>query len=381
MSVSLEVLERLVAFETISARSNLDMIAYIEDFLRDRGFRVQRIADPDEPKAGLFAEIGPSVEGGLLLSAHSDVVPVEGQDWSVSPFKLTRQGDRLFGRGTTDMKGFLAEMLALADAMHGRELKTPLKLLVSYDEEIGCVGISRMKKQLPSLLGRPRLAIVGEPTEMQVAIGHKGKRAYRADIRGEAGHSALAPQFVNALHVAVDFVGELRHLQQKVQQTGIRNNSYDVPYTTFHVGQLSGGTALNLVPDKASLVFEFRHLAEDDPDKIEAELQQAADAVLAKFPPAAQISLRALAGYPGLSVASSDPAVSLVKSSGGGETTHVAFGTEAGVLSELGIATVVCGPGSMADQGHKPDEYVSEKQLVACSLMLRKVADEVLLSL
>ncbi len=381
MSVSLEVLERLVAFETVSARSNLTMIAYIEDFLRNRGFRVQRIADPDEPKAGLFAEIGPSVEGGLLLSAHSDVVPVEGQDWSVSPFKLTRQGDRLFGRGTTDMKGFLAEMLALADVVQGRELKTPLKLLVSYDEEIGCVGISRMKKRLPSLLGRPKLAIVGEPTEMQVAIGHKGKRAYRADIRGEAGHSALAPQFVNALHAAVDFVGELRQMQQKVQQTGIRNDAYDVPYTTFHVGQLSGGTALNLVPDKATLVFEFRHLAEDDPEKIEAQLQQAADAVLAKFPPAAQISLRLLAGYPGLSVASSEPAVSLVKSSGGGGTTHVAFGTEAGVLSDLGIATVVCGPGSMAEQGHKPDEFVSQEQLVACSLMLGKVANEVLFGL
>ncbi len=381
MSVSLEVLERLVAFETVSARSNLDMIAYTEDFLRNRGFRVQRIVDPDEPKAGLFAEIGPSVEGGLLLSAHSDVVPVEGQDWSVSPFKLTRKEGRLYGRGTTDMKGFLAEMLALADAVHGRELKTPLKLLVSYDEEIGCVGISRMKKQLPSLLERPRLAIVGEPTEMKVAIGHKGKRAYRADIKGEAGHSALAPQFVNALHVAVDFVAKLRQMQQKAQQTGIRNDAYDVPYTTFHVGQLSGGTALNLVPDKATLVFEFRHLAEDDPDEIEAELRQAADAVLAKFPTAAQISLRALAGYPGLSVSSSEPEVSLVKSSGGGETTHVAFGTEAGVLSDLGIATVVCGPGSMAEQGHKPDEYVSEEQLVACSLMLGKVANEVLFSL
>lgn len=378
MSVSLEVLERLVAFETVSARSNLDMIAYIEDFLRNRGFRVRRIADPDEPKAGLFAEIGPSVDGGLLLSAHSDVVPVDGQDWSVSPFKLTRQSDRLFGRGTTDMKGFLAEMLALADAMQGQELNAPLKLLVSYDEEIGCVGISRMKQQLPSLLGRPRLAIVGEPTEMQVAIGHKGKRAYRADIRGEAGHSALAPQFVNALHVAVDFVAELRKMQQKVQQTGFRNDAYDVPYTTFHVGQLSGGTALNLVPDKATLVFEFRHLAEDDPDRIEAQLQQAADAVSARFPPAAQISLRALAGYPGLSVASSDPAVLLVKSSCGGDTTHVAFGTEAGVLSDLGVATVVCGPGSMAEQGHKPDEFISEQQLVACSSMLGKVAREVL---
>ena len=378
MTLSLEVLERLVAFDTVSDRSNLAMIDYVEDFLRSRGFRVQRIADAEDDKAGLYAEIGPSVDGGLLLSAHSDVVPAAGQDWSVPPFKLTRQGDRLFGRGTTDMKGFLAEMLAVADAVHARDLKAPLKLLVSYDEEIGCVGISRMKTRLAALLGRPRLAIVGEPTEMQVAIGHKGKRAYRADIRGQAGHSALAPSFVNALHVAVDFVGKVRDMQKVARDTGARNAAYDVPYTTFHVGQLSGGTALNLVPDRATLLYEFRHLAEDDPDDIEARLQQAADAVVAAFPYAAQISLHALAGYPGLSVAASDPIVSLAQSWCGGETTHVAFGTEAGVLNELGIPTIVCGPGSMAGQGHKPDEFISMQQLSACSLMLLNGARDVL---
>ena len=154
MTLSLEILDRLIAFETVSDRSNISLITYVEDFLRSRGFRLQRIADPNENKAGIFAEIGPSTDGGLLLSAHSDVVPVAGQDWSVPPFKLTRQGDRLFGRGTTDMKGFLAEMLALADAVCSRDLKEPLKLLVSYDEEIGCVGISRMKRHLPQLLGR-----------------------------------------------------------------------------------------------------------------------------------------------------------------------------------------------------------------------------------
>ncbi len=378
MSLSLEVLERLVGFETVSDQSNLGMIAYIEDFLKSRGFRVQRIADPKEPKAGLFAEIGPAVEGGLLLSAHSDVVPVVGQNWSTPPFKLTRQGDRLFGRGTTDMKGFLSEMLALADTVQNRDLKTPLKLLISYDEEIGCVGISRMKDRLSPLLGRPTLAIVGEPTEMQVAIGHKGKRAFRADIRGEVGHSALAPRFVNALHVAVDFVTKLREMQDMYRQKGNRNDNFDIPYTTFHVGQLNCGTALNMVPDKATLLFEFRHLPEDVPEELEARIQQAAVTVAAGFAPAAQISLHPLAGYPGLSVAESKPAVSLVRSWSGGNTIHVAFGTEAGVLSELGVETVVCGPGSMSEQGHKPDEFISVQQLAACSLMLRKGANEIL---
>lgn len=378
MTPSLEILDRLIAFETVSDRSNLDLISYVEDFLKSRGFRVHRIIDPKEDKAGLFAEIGPSGDGGLLLSAHSDVVPVAGQDWSVPPFKLTRQADRLFGRGTTDMKGFLAEMLALADAVHTRDLNAPLKLLVSYDEEIGCVGISRMKDRLPSLLGRPTLAIVGEPTEMQVAIGHKGKRAYRADIRGEAGHSALAPNFVNALHVAADFVGKLRKMQKATRDNGVCNAAYDVPYTTFHVGQLSGGTALNLVPDKATLLYEFRHLAEDNPDEIEARLQRAAEDATAEFPDPARITLQALAGYPGLSVAASDPVVSLVRSWCDGDTTHVAFGTEAGVLTGLGVPTVVCGPGSMAGQGHKPDEFISVQQLNACSEMLQNGAIHVL---
>jgi acetylornithine deacetylase len=380
VTLSLEILDRLIAFETVSERSNISLITYVEDFLRSRGFRLQRIADPNEDKAGLFAEIGPSSDGGLLLSAHSDVVPVAGQNWSVPPFKLTRQGDRLFGRGTTDMKGFLAEMLALADAVCSRDLKEPLKLLVSYDEEIGCVGISRMKRHLPQLLGRPRLAVVGEPTEMQVAIGHKGKRAYRANFRGEAGHSALAPNFVNALHLAVDFVNKLRDMQKVMRDSGAHNPAYDVPYTTFHTGQLSGGAALNLVPENARLLYEFRHLVEDDPDQIEAQLLQAAEEVAAAFSAPAAVSIEALARYPGLSVDASDPVIPLVQSWCGGETTHVAFGTEAGVLFELGVPTIVCGPGSMVGQGHKPDEFITQQQLYACSGMLQNAAQHLLYS-
>ena len=376
MTLSLDILDRLIAFDTVSNRSNLDLISYVEDFLRARQFRVHRIPDLTEEKAGLYAEIGPQTDGGILLSAHSDVVPVEGQVWSRPPFQLTRDGDRLFGRGTTDMKGFLAEMLGVADLASRKTLKAPLKLLISYDEEIGCVGIGRMKDRLKPLLGRPELAIVGEPTEMQVAVGHKGKRAYKAKITGQAGHSALAPRFVSALHIAVDYVAALRALQEGLEQNGSRDDSYDVPYSTIHVGQMRSGSALNIVPDSAEMLFEFRHLAEDNPDCLAHRITEAADAVIAPYAQPASIKLRPLAAYPGLATPLTSGAVTSVLNWSGGQTCQVAFGTEAGFLSDLGFPTVVCGPGSMADQGHKPDEYISRTQLIKCSQMLVKAVGQ-----
>ena len=376
MTLSLEILDRLIAFNTVSNRSNLDLVSYVEDFLRARQFRVHRIPDLTQEKAGLYAEIGPQADGGILLSAHSDVVPVEGQVWSRPPFQLTRDGDRLFGRGTTDMKGFLAEMLGVADLASGKTLKAPLKLLISYDEEIGCVGIGRMKDRLKPLLGRPELAIVGEPTEMQVAVGHKGKRAYKAQITGQAGHSALAPRFVSALHIAVDYVAALRALQEGLEQNGSRDDSYDVPYSTIHVGQMRSGSALNIVPDSAEMLFEFRHLAEDNPDCLAHRITEAADAVIAPYAQPASIKLRPLAAYPGLATPLTSGAVTSVLNWSGGQTCQVAFGTEVGFLSDLGFPTVVCGPGSMADQGHKPDEYISRTQLIKCSQMLVKAVGQ-----
>ena len=378
MTLSLEILDRLIAFNTVSNRSNLDLVSYVEDFLRARQFRVHRIPDLTQEKAGLYAEIGPQADGGILLSAHSDVVPVEGQAWSRAPFQLTRDGDRLFGRGTTDMKGFLAEMLGVADLASGKTLKAPLKLLISYDEEIGCVGIGRMKDRLKPLLGRPEMAIVGEPTEMQVAVGHKGKRAYKAKITGQAGHSALAPRFVSALHIAVDYVAALRALQDGLEQYGSRDDSYDVPYSTIHVGRMRSGSALNIVPDSAEMLFEFRHLAEDEPDCLAHRITEAANTVTAHYAQVANIELHSLAAYPGLAIPLTNAAVTLARKWSGGQTCKVAFGTEAGFLSDLGIPTVVCGPGSMADQGHKPDEYISQKQLIKCSQMLVKAVGKLL---
>ncbi|MFT5866379.1 MAG: acetylornithine deacetylase, partial [Gammaproteobacteria bacterium] len=203
---TLEILGTLVAFPTVSRDSNLDLIDWVQDLLQTAGFEVTRIWSPDRTKAGLFARIGPDVEGGVCLSAHTDVVPVDGQVWTRPPFELTDEGSRVFGRGTTDMKGFLASALALAERIGASALSAPLTLSISYDEEIGCVGIRHMMPELKKLIGKPRLVIVGEPTSMQVATGHKGKAAFRITCHGQAGHSALAPQFVNAIHVAADFV-------------------------------------------------------------------------------------------------------------------------------------------------------------------------------
>ena len=372
MTNSLAILHRLISFDTVSHRSNLSLINYVEDYLRARNFRLHKIEDSKQDKAALYAEIGPQTEGGILLSAHSDVVPVADQEWSKPPFQLTRVGERLYGRGTTDMKGFLSEILALADRAHGMTLRAPLKLLISYDEEIGCLGMRHIQNHLPPILGNPELAIVGEPTEMQVAIGHKGKRAYHVDVTGQSGHSALAPNFVSALHIAVDFVKELRAMQTEISQFGHRDEHYAIPYSTIHVGTLNSGSALNIVPDKAELKIEMRHVAEDDPNSIENRFEEIAEILMQPYPNIAKIQLHCEASYPGLAFPIHDPAVALTQKWSGEKTCKVAFGTEAGFLSELGVPTIVCGPGSMTDQGHKPDEYISVSQLSKCTEMLNR---------
>ncbi|MYA88578.1 MAG: acetylornithine deacetylase [Boseongicola sp. SB0662_bin_57] len=361
---TLAVLDRLIAFDTVSANSNLALVEYVETYLRDRGFALHRMPDPTGQKAGLYARLGPEGDG-ILLSAHSDVVPAEGQGWSRDPFRLTREEGRLYGRGTTDMKGFLASMLALADRASKVDLKEPLKLSVSYDEEVGCLGIARMIGALPESLGTPRAAIVGEPTEMAVAIGHKGKVGLKAIAHGEAGHSSLAPRLENALHVAADFMGRLRELQGWYAENGARDSGYDIPHATVHVGKLAGGTALNIVPDRAEMQFEIRYLADDDPEVILGKINAMAGA---------GIDLERTVAYPGLQTAPTARVTKLACSlAATNATTKVAFGTEAGFFDGSGIPTVVCGPGSMEGQGHKPDEFVTVDQMAACHAMMNRI--------
>ncbi len=370
---SRDILEQLLAFDTVSARPNIELMGYVRDLLADAGIVATLIPDPSGGKANLYASVGP--EGaGVMLSGHTDVVPVEGQAWTVPPFAMTEKDGRIYGRGAADMKGFVACAIAAMVAASKRELRVPLHLALSYDEEIGCMGVGSLIEMLKAAPMRPRLCIVGEPTGMQVATGHKGKVALRAVCTGREGHSALAPMALNALHLAVDFVNAVRVLQADVAANGLRDGDYDVPYSTLHVGKLNGGVQVNIVPNTAVVDFEIRSLAGEDVLGLIERLREAAEAIVAPlradFPEAA-IGIERLWDYPGLGTPSEAAAVNFVKSlTGANGTIKVAFGTEGGLFdARLGIPTVICGPGSMA-QGHKPDEYVSAEQLAKCEAMM-----------
>ena len=342
--------------------------------LRDAGAQVQIIPDVTGTKANLYATLGPVDVPGVLLSGHTDVVPVTGQDWTHPPFALTHQDGKLFGRGTADMKGFVAAALRIAVQAGQTALVTPLHLALSYDEEVGCIGVRSLIDMLATAPFRPRFCIVGEPTLMAVATGHKGKTAYRVTCTGVEGHSALAPLALNAIHLATDMIMALRTLQAQVMQTGAQDPGYDVPYTTLHVGLINGGTVLNILPNTCTFAFEIRHLPDDDPALLLTQLRVAADRIVAPVRaefPQADIRIDLTNAYPALDTRPDADAVRFVKSlTGANGTTKVAFGTEGGLFAaRLGVPTVICGPGSMA-QGHRPDEFVALEQLDRCDAML-----------
>lgn len=374
-----DILERLIAFETVSHLPNMALMEFVRDTLASAGIESVLVPESGGTKANLFATVGPADRGGVMLSGHTDVVPVEGQAWTRPAFRMTEDGGRLYGRGTTDMKGFVASAIAAALAAAKRDLKTPLHLALSHDEEVGCLGVRTLIDMLERAPVRPAMCIVGEPTGMQVATGHKGKTALRATCTGREGHSALAPLALNALHLGADFLGAVRDLQARLAEAGARDGDYDVPYTTIHVGKMAGGVQVNIVPNRCVLDFEIRALAEDDPATLVDRLRDAAEAIVAPlradFPEAA-IEIEELWSYPGLGTPSDAAVVNFVKAlTGANGTIKVAFGTEGGLFAErLAIPTVVCGPGSMA-QGHKPDEYVTSDQLERCDAMMAALLD------
>jgi acetylornithine deacetylase len=376
---SISILEKLIAFPTVSRNSNLDLIEYVAGLLDEHGITHQLIHSEDGHKANLFATIGPAGVPGIMLSGHTDVVPVDGQDWTLPPFALTARDGRLYGRGAADMKGFVACALALCLKASKMQLRTPLNLALSYDEEIGCIGVRSLVDMLAGAPQPPLLCIVGEPTDMQVATGHKGKIGARAFCKGREGHSALAPLALNAIHLGCDFVAALRGEQDRLAREGTRDPDYDIPYTTVHVGKINAGVALNIVPNLCQLDFEIRNVAADNAehilDRLRGEAARIAAAAKEKAPEAA-IDIEVFNTYPGLDTPPDSQAVAFVKSlTGGNSTMKVAFGTEGGLFSrDLGTPTVVCGPGSMA-QGHKPDEFVSVEQMRRCEAMLDKLLE------
>jgi acetylornithine deacetylase len=374
MPATLELLDRLIAFPSVSADGNLAIIAFIEDFLKGQGFDCLRLPDQTGTKAGLLARIGPAGDGGVLLSAHTDVVPVTGQAWSRDPFRLAEAGGRLYGRGTTDMKGFVASALAAAALAADRRLARPLMLALSYDEELGCLGVREMIGEVIPFLGRPSFCVVGEPTLMGIATGHKGKGFYLATCRGQAGHSAMAPKFVNALHLAADLVGILRAEQARLMAEGAQDGDYDIPCSTVHAARITGGVALNIVPETATVHFEIRHLAQEPAGPILARIRAAAAAAVAGYgDPHAAIEIAEMNAYPGLDTPQGAEVIGQVAGLlGERRLLKVAYGTEAGYFAALGIPTVVCGPGSM-DQGHQPDEWIERSELDRCDAFLARL--------
>lgn len=376
-STSSELLARLVAFPSVSSRSNRDIADFVATHLRAHSADVELM--PEGRKANLFASVGPTTDRGVILSGHMDVVPVEGQNWSSDPFRLAERDGRLFGRGVADMKGFLACVLAMIGRLDARRLAAPIHLAFSHDEEVGCIGVRPMLDRLADRGMRARFCIVGEPTGMRVATGHKGKLAATATCRGVSGHSALAPTALNAIHLAVDFIAVLRREQARLAESGPNDPAYDVPYSTVHAGLIHGGTALNIVPDRCTVAFEIRTVGADDPAAVLARIDHAAQALVAparaSFPEAG-IEIAVSNVYPGLDTARDSEIVSFVADlAGDAGIVKVAFGTEGGLFAaRLGIPTVICGPGSM-EQGHKPDEYVTRDQLDRCDAMLGRLVE------
>jgi acetylornithine deacetylase len=374
---SLHLLDRLIAFPTVSDRSNLQLISFVREFLTSRGFEVMLVEDDTGAKANLFATLGPAGTPGIILSGHTDVVPVEGQAWSSDPFVLTQRGEQLFGRGTTDMKGFVACALRAADLASRGALSAPLHIALSHDEEIGCIGVRSLLDKLRLSPPKVRLCIVGEPTSMSIGLGHKGKLAARAVFHGVGGHSAQAPRLLNALHLAAEFVLALRHRQDVLKAQAVDDPAYDIPYTTVHAGVAGGGTALNLVPERAFVDFEIRAIGSVDSTRILAAIAADAEQIVAahraRFPHAV-VEIATINSYPGLETAADTDAVSFVRGLlDSPSQTKFAFGTEGGLFSEkLGVPVVICGPGSMT-QAHIADEFITRDQVAACDRMMDRL--------
>ncbi|SAL29312.1 acetylornithine deacetylase [Caballeronia terrestris] len=376
---SRDLLERLIGFATVSRDSNLELIEFIRQYLADLGVESELFYNVERTKANLFATIGPRDRSGIVLSGHTDVVPVDGQDWTLDPFTLTEKDGRLYGRGAADMKGFIASVLAAVPRFIGRSLKLPVHLAFSYDEEVGCLGVRPMLAELEKRPVTPALCLIGEPTELKPVLGHKGKLAMRCHVKGAACHSAYAPYGVNAIQYAARLITRLEEIGEQLSQPEHHDERFDPPYSTVQTGMIEGGRALNIVPAECQFDFEVRALPGFDANRVTDELQTFAEVELLPKMRAVKsdtgIRLQALSAYPGLvTPPNSEAARLLALLAGSTEFGTVAFGTEGGLFDQAGIPTVVCGPGSM-DQGHKPDEFVTVEQLNNCDAMLARLAD------
>lgn len=381
VSSAVDLLGKLVAFDTTSRNPNLELIRFVADHLAGHGVDAAVIPDDTGAKANLLATIGPRRDGGIVLSGHTDVVPVDGQDWHTDPFVLTRSGGRLFGRGTADMKGFCAAVLAMVPEFLSRPLAAPLHIAFSHDEEVGCLGVHGMIPHIavPGLV--PRAVIVGEPTGMKVVNAHKGIRAFRTTVTGLEAHSSATHEGVNAVMAAADLIAFLSRLAEDEKAAADPDSRFDPPYTSISVGPISGGTALNIIPRQCSFTWEYRALPGAGEDAIIDRFAEYAETGLLprlrRVHDGASIETAALARVPPLAPEGDSSVETLMMAlAGANRAFAVSYATEAGIFREAGIPAVVCGPGDIA-QAHRPNEFVAVGQIEACIGFLRRVLDQV----
>ena len=368
------VLADLIGFPSISSESNLEIIDYIAERLREIGADVQLQAAPCGTKANLFGTIGPDTPGGIVLSGHSDVVPVADQDWSHDPFEMIERDGRLYGRGTCDMKGFIAAALCKARDFAAAPLTRPVHFAFTHDEETGCIGAQALAEWLGERDIRPAMAIIGEPTMMQVIEGHKGCCEYTTHFHGRAGHGSMPDLGVNAVEYAVQYVSRLLEIRETLKTRSPGNSQFDPPWTTINTGSLAGGTIHNVIPETASVQWEFRPVQESDFTFVKTQIEDHVQTVLLPsmqaVDPSAAISTEVVGEVAGLEPATVNEARDILMELTGSNTSDVVpFGTEAGIFSSLGMSVAVCGPGSI-EQAHKPDEFLATDQLMKCLQML-----------
>lgn len=378
LAAAIAILDRLVAFDTVSEKSNLALIDWIADYLAGYGIASARSSAFDG-KANLFATIGPPEEGGVLLSGHTDVVPVAGQAWQSDPFRLAERDGRLCGRGSADMKGFLALVLALVPAARARRLSVPLHLAFTHDEETGCFGAPALIRTLPEGIARPRLAIVGEPTSMEVANRQKGCGFFRTRVTGKDGHSSAPGRGANAIVAAAAIIAEIGRLAAEAERRVRPESGFDPPHTTLSVGTIRGGAAVNIIARECEFEWDLRNVPEDDAAALKARLDDfiAADLLprLRAVYPQAAIETETIVNVPPLLPEAASPAEALARRlTGANATTTVSFATEAGLYQQAGIPAIVCGPGSIA-VAHQPDEYIARGELAAGHGFLDRLLD------
>jgi acetylornithine deacetylase len=373
-----DLLARLVAFDTTSHKSNLPIIRFIEDYLRRHGVESHLVPTPDGQKASLFATIGPAGVGGVALSGHTDVVPVEGQAWSSDPFALIERDGRLYGRGACDMKGYLACVLAMVPDLKARTLATPVHIAFSYDEEVGCTGVRPMVAELGKRLPLPRMVLVGEPTTMAVVDAHKGPMRWVVRLTGKAAHSSMPHLGVNAITYASHLLGELARIEEELKAIG-RNDRFDPPYTTLQVTQIAGGNASNIVPAACWFGWEIRRLPGFDGQALDARFRRFAEehcnVPMRAADPDAGVSVELTNEVPPFQADARAEVVPLaLKLAQQNDTFAVCYATEASLFQDGGAPAMVCGPGNIA-QAHTPDEYIEIAELQKCLAFLARLAD------